>query len=186
MTCCWAGLLRFLLPVNLENCRNLNSGDYPVNDWGVCQGCKHVVASMLKNHILPCSICADSLKKWCNGADLKETSTMKHIINWKLFGVYSPRIFIAMCDHGITPYMIEHFTMDMLKQHCLRMLEGKPEEWPFYRALADKGCVVQRDYALLKVRVIMEEASLSFDEHADSDHPDHIKRLTKFVRCGKI
>lgn len=182
MLCCWAGLFKTLLPVNLENCRSQNFGEYPINDWGVCPGCRNIVIRMLGNYIQPDCMCVQTIKDWCNGADLKQMSTMTHIVNWKLLGVYSPRIFIAMCDHGITPYMMEHFTIERIQRHCLKMIDGKPENWPFYKMLAKKGPDVQEKYDLLKTKVISDEVSLSADQHADSDQRDHIKKLTKFVR----
>ena len=180
MSCCWAGFYRYLLPEKSGNSGDSNSDQYLLNDWGVCPKCKYVVANMLKNHVHSGCMGANLLKGWCQGAELHKSSTMSHIVNWKSLGIFSPRIFVAMCDYGVTPFMLENYSMDMIKLHCLKMLTDKPEEWPFYRVLTKIG--YNAHYDLLKVKVTTGHNRLVFDEHADSDQRIYEKRLTRFMR----
>ena len=180
MSCCWAGFYRYLLPEGSGNSGGPNHDQYLLNDWGVCPKCNYVVANMLKNHVHAGCMGATLMKGWCQGAELNKSSTMTHIVNWKSFGIFSPRIFVAMCDYGVTPFMLENYTMDMIKLHCLKMLTDNPEDWPFYRTLIKVG--YNAHYDLLKVKVTTGPDRFVFDEHADSDNPIYEKQLTKFMR----
>ena len=125
MFCCWAEFYRYFLPEGSGNSRDSNSDQYVLNDWGVGPKCKYGVANMLRNHVHSGCRGANLMKGWCQGAELNKASTMTHIVNWKSFGIFSPRIFVAMCDYGDTPSMLENYTMDMIKTSLFKHAHGQ-------------------------------------------------------------
>lgn len=177
---CWGCVLTKWLPVNTENILKQSLKETPINDWGICLDCGKIPVRIMKNRITKDTIGERFIKSWCDGEALSSNSTLTYIINWKTDRVYSPRIFIGMCDHWITPYMLEHYSLDEIKKHCLEMATKNTEEWEFYKKL--NSYTTDEDMKkLFAVKIIGENVVLEYDENAHSLEPVYAKQLTKLV-----
>ena len=177
---CWACLLKRQCMVNIQNISNVAfSFAVEANDWGICEGCHMVVILLLKDRVVPGTLGAKFIMDWCRGYPLNRGSTLCPIVEWKTILRYSPNIFPAMCKFWITPFMLQQYTLEDLKKHCLEMVIGDTSKWAFFKKL--DTCAPQNMRSLLTVKKIGSNIPLEFEGHANTLNHEHVKLLTKYV-----
>ena len=177
---CWGCLLKRQCTVNIQNISNVAfSFAININDWGICEGCYILVICLLRDRVLPGTFGARFIIDWCRGFPLNRGSALGPIVEWKTSLRYSPTIFTSMCKFWITPYMLQHYSLEELKKHCLEMVIGDTSKWPFFKKL--ESCPPQNMRSFLTVKKIGPNTSLEYEEYANSLNLDHVKLLTKYV-----
>ena len=60
-------------------------------------------------------------------------NTFQYIMDWKTQHKFNIRIFIALLEWAITPYMLENFTTMELTDHAMRICTLDHSEWEYFQ-----------------------------------------------------
>ena len=133
---CWLCLSKEFKLVNNENWLNQPYVRSPFPNYSICDGefCTNLLLAMSKRipKIPYAQLAYHSIHSYINDGTYPINSTFQYIIDWKINNNLNIRLFIALLDWGITPYMLEEYTLSQLLDHALRICTEDTSEWPYF------------------------------------------------------
>ena len=146
---CWLCVLRKLSVLNNETWANQPYTETRNADYGICneKGClelfKRFRKSLVVGGVGNCpSIARRALESYVKSISppyshgdigVLENNTFQYIMDWKIHQKFNIRIFIALLDWAITPFMLENFTTMELTEHAVRMCTIDHSGWEYFQ-----------------------------------------------------
>ena len=143
---CWICVLRKGI-LNNETWVNQPYTETRNADYGICneKGCLELFKRFRKS-LAGCRACPASVIRslesyvksirppYSHGdIGVLENNTFQYIMDWKIHQKFNIRVFIALLDWAITPFMLENFTTMELTEHAVRMCTIDHSGWEYFQ-----------------------------------------------------